>query len=202
MVNPWNERFGTEQYVYGEEANEFIRSHASILKNHQTIVAFAEGEGRNAVFLAKKGHDVTAYDYALNGLSKTEALAERSGVKVKTEQKDLIYDELANESFDGAIMVFGHFEKKDQKTVFDKLVSIVKPGGIVMIEVYSEDQIRYKTGGPKTTEMLYNPSDILSWIKGYKILHFFYGEQERTEGKLHTGLGHVIQLILQKEKVN
>lgn len=200
MGNPWNERFGAEQYVYGEEPNKFIRSKISVLKACNKIVAFAEGEGRNAVFLAKNGHEVTAYDYALNGLSKTKALAERSNVNVNTEQKDLIHDEVPIEEFDGAIMVFGHFEKKEQKNVFDKLVSTVKPSGIVIMEVYSEDQIRYKTGGPKTIEMLYNPSDLLKWSHGYKILHFFYGEQERREGDLHTGMGHVIQLILQKEQ--
>lgn len=201
MGNPWNERFGAEQYVYGKEPNQFIQSKISVLENCHNIVAFAEGEGRNAVFLAQNGHQVTAYDYAINGLSKTKALAEHSNVNVNTAQKDLIKDEVPLEEFDGAIMVFGHFDKKEQKTVFDKLVSTVKPSGIVMLEVYSEDQLRYKTGGPKIAEMLYNPSDLLKWSHGYKILHFFYGEQERREGELHTGMGHVIQLILQKEKI-
>jgi len=201
MGNPWNERFGAEHYVYGEEPNEFIHSQAYRLKNLEKIAAFAEGEGRNAVFLARQSHEVTAYDYAENGLRKTEALADRYGVKVKTEQKDLINDEVPAAQFDAAIMVFGHFEKKDQKTVFNKLLSSVKEGGILMMEVYSEDQVRYKTGGPKTVEMLYHPRDVLKWTEGYNILHFFYGEKERKEGELHTGMGHVVQLILQKEKV-
>lgn len=109
MGNPWNERFGAEQYVYGEEPNEFILSQAYRLKNLEKIVAFAEGEGRNAVFLARQSHDLTAYDYAVNGLRKTEALADRYGVKVITEQKDLIHDEVPIAKFDAAIMVFGHF---------------------------------------------------------------------------------------------
>ncbi|MEH7885024.1 class I SAM-dependent methyltransferase [Bacillus sp. JJ1609] len=201
MGNQWNERFGAEQYVYGEEPNEFIRSQAHQLQNHKKIAAFAEGEGRNAVYLASEGHEVTAYDYALNGLRKTEDLADRNGVKVRTEQKDLINDEVPKADFDAAIMVFGHFDKKDQKTVFDKLLSCVKEGGVLMMEVYSEDQVRYKTGGPKTVNMLYHPGDLLKWTEGYKVLHFFYGEKERKEGELHTGLGHVVQLILQKEKV-
>ena len=200
MGNPWNERFGGEQYVYGEEPNEFIRSQAFRLQVNKKIVAFAEGEGRNAVFLARQGHDVTALDYALNGLKKTEQLAEQYDVKVKTEQKDLINDPVASEEFDAAIMVFGHFAKKDQKSVFNKLVSTVKPGGLIMLEVYSEDQVRYQTGGPKTEDMLYDPADLLEWTKGYKVLHFFYGEEDRVEGSLHTGKGHVVQVIFKKEK--
>jgi 2-polyprenyl-3-methyl-5-hydroxy-6-metoxy-1,4-benzoquinol methylase len=198
MGNQWHERFGSEKYVYGEEPNQFIEAQAYRLEKGNKIVAFAEGEGRNAVYLARKGLIVTAYDYALNGLKKTEALAERFDVQVKTEQKDLIHDSIPVEEFDGAIMVFGHFAKNDQKTVFDKLVSAVKPGGLIMLEVYSEDQIRYETGGPKTVEMLYDPSDLLKWIRDYKVLHFFYGEQERVEGVLHTGVGHVVQAIFQK----
>lgn len=198
MGNQWHERFGSEKYVYGEEPNQFIEAQAYRLEKGNKIVAFAEGEGRNAVYLARKGLIVTAYDYALNGLKKTEALAERFDVQVKTEQKDLIHDSVPIEKFDVAIMVFGHFAKKDQKTVFDNLVSAVKPGGLIIVEVYSEDQIRYGTGGPKTVDMLYDPSDLLKWIKEYNVLHFFYGEQERVEGELHTGVGHVVQVIIEK----
>jgi 2-polyprenyl-3-methyl-5-hydroxy-6-metoxy-1,4-benzoquinol methylase len=198
MGNQWHERFGSEKYVYGEEPNQFIEAQAYRLEKGKKIAAFAEGEGRNAVYLARKGHIVTAYDYALNGLKKTEALAERFDVQVETEQKDLIHDSVQIEEFDGAIMVFGHFAKNDQKIVFDKLVSAVKPGGLIMLEVYSEEQVRYGTGGPKTVDMLYDPSDLLNWIKGYNVLHFFYGEQERVEGELHTGIGHVVQAIFEK----
>ncbi|MCM3664801.1 class I SAM-dependent methyltransferase [Mesobacillus subterraneus] len=198
MGNQWHERFGSENYVYGEEPNQFIEAQAYRLENGKKIAAFAEGEGRNAIYLARKGHIVTAYDYALNGLKKTEALAERFDVQVKTEQKDLIHDSVPIEKFDGAIMVYGHFAKNDQKIVFDKLVLAVKPGGLIMLEVYSEDQIRYGTGGPKTVDMLYDPSDLLKWIKEYNVLHFFYGEQERVEGELHTGVGHVVQAIFEK----
>ena len=198
MGNSWHERFGAEEYVYGEEPNLFIKNQASRLQESSKVVAFAEGEGRNAVYLARQGHEVTAYDYAQNGLKKTETLAKRYEVKITTEQKDLIHDSVPVEEFDAAIMVFGHFSKNDQKTVFDKLVQAVKPGGMIMLEVYSEEQVRYGTGGPKTVDMLYDPADLLQWLKGYKVFHFFYGEQERVEGQLHTGIGHVVQVILEK----
>ncbi|WNF21176.1 class I SAM-dependent methyltransferase [Mesobacillus jeotgali] len=198
MGNPWHERFGSEEYVYGEEPNLFIKKQSNRLEKGKKVVCFAEGEGRNAVYLAREGYEVTAYDYALNGLKKTEKLAQRYGVNITTKQKDLIQEQVPVEEFDAAIMVFGHFSKQDQKTVFDKLVSAVKPGGIVMMEVYSEDQVRYGTGGPKTIDMLYDPVDLLQWVKGYKTLHFFYGEEERIEGQLHTGVGHIIQAIIEK----
>lgn len=200
MQNQWNQRFESDEYVYGEAPNAFIESQVCRLEEKKKIVAFAEGEGRNAVFLSRKGHDVTAWDYAVNGLKKTEKLADRFNVKVKTSQKDLIHDLLPHEEYDAAIMVFGHFSKSDQKTVIKKMISVVNPGGIVMLEVYSEDQLRYQTGGPKTADMLYSPMDLLEWTHGYQMLHFFYGEQRRDEGILHNGMGHVIQVVIRKEQ--
>lgn len=194
-MNPWNERFGSNEYAYGEQPNAFIAEQAHRFQGKR-IAAFAEGEGRNAVYLARQGYEVTAWDYAENGLKKTERLAQRYQVKVETELKDLLRDEVPSEAYDGAFMVFGHFPKADQKNVFDKLLAVVKPGGIVLMEVYSEDQLRYRTGGPKSADMLYDPADVLAWASGYEVLHFFYGEQRREEGQLHTGIGHVIQLIL------
>lgn len=198
MASHWNERFKGEEYVYGEAPNSFIKEQSYRLKGKKQIAAYAEGEGRNAVYLAKEGHDVTTYDYAENGLKKTRQLAERSHVHVNTVQADLIDETLPVEEYDAAIMVFGHVAKEHQKDMIQKIISSVKPGGIVMLEVYSEDQLRYQTGGPKNRDMLYSPVDMLSWTQGHRVLHFFYGEQERKEGLLHTGTGHVIQVILQK----
>lgn len=201
MQNVWNQRFELDEYVYGDKPNAFIESQADRLKGKKKVVAFAEGEGRNAVFLARQGHDVTAWDYAVNGLMKTEKLADRFNVKVETSQKDLVQDPVPYEEYDAAIMVFGHFSKSDQKKVIEKMISVVKPGGVVMLEVYSEDQLRYQTGGPKTADMLYSPMDLLEWTHSYQMLHFFYGEQRRDEGKLHNGMGHVIQVIIRKEQI-
>lgn len=200
MMDQWNDRFGLDEYAYGEQPNAFIKEQAHRFKGKQ-IVGFAEGEGRNAVFLARQGYQVTAWDYAENGLKKTEKLAERFQVKVKTGLTDLLHDPVPVEAYDSAFMIFGHFPKADQRKVFDKLLAVVKQGGIVMFEVYSEAQLRYQTGGPKSIDMLYNPADVLAWISGYEVLHFFYGEQRRDEGLLHTGVGHVIQVILAKNSL-
>lgn len=198
MTNLWNERFNTTEYMYGEEPNAFIKKFAFQLDGLKNVAAFAEGEGRNAVFLAKLGHDVTAFDYAASGLQKTVQLAQKNNVEVKTVQVDLLEGSVPDEEFDAAIMVFGHFPKEKQRLVFEKIVKSVKTGGKIMMELYSEDQLNYQTGGPKKIEMLYKPQDLLDWCEGYKIQHFFVGEQTRHEGKLHTGLAHVIQLIIEK----
>lgn len=197
-MDHWERIFNQETYIYGTEANQFIQEAVKHLPNEAKVAAYAEGEGRNAVFLAQKGFQVTAYDYALSGLEKTKVLANKRNVSVETKRVDLISDPLLTNAYDAAIMVFGHFPKDQQYQVLDKIVGSIKDGGLLLLEVYEDAQINYGTGGPKDVNMLYNAVDLLRWSRQYRIKHFFTGEVERYEGKLHHGLSSVVQVIIQK----
>lgn len=194
----WNNSFSGEVFVYGETENEFINNISYMIPKYSKIGCFAEGEGRNAVYLAKLGHDVTAYDQSRVGLEKTRTLASQNNVNIQTVEVDLTKEKVKLNQYDAAIMVFGHVPKRDQQFFIESMIGSVKPGGFIIFEVYSEAQLEYQTGGPKSVEMLYDPVDILNWIKDFKCLHFFYGEAERNEGKRHVGLGHVIQVAIKK----
>ncbi|MED1559134.1 class I SAM-dependent methyltransferase [Bacillus paramycoides] len=198
MNNFWDDRFKSDEYFYGEEPNTFIQEQAFRLANHNKVIAFAEGEGRNAVFLTRQGHEVIAIDYSEGGLEKTKKLAVKHNVKVHTKKVDLLADSLPANEFDAAIMVFGHFHTDNQRMILNKMIHTIKPGGLIMIEVYSKQQLNYGTGGPKDIDMLYDSIDILTWCEGHEVIHFFNGEQERIEGKGHTGLAHVIQVVIRK----
>lgn len=111
---------------------------------------------------------------------------------------DLTHEHVPAKTYDVAAMVFGHVPKSDQAFFINNMIQAVKPDGYVLFEVYSEAQLSYKTGGPPVIENLYNPVDLLKIIEPYQCLHFYYGEVERHEGTGHTGLGHVIQVVLKK----
>lgn len=192
----WNKSFSKETYVYGKQANTFVVEMTEQLKEARYVGCFAEGEGRNAVHLAKQGHQVTVFDQSDEGLTKAEQLAEEEGVHIDTVQADLTKKEMEAAQFDAAVMVFGHVPKESQSFLIEQMIRSVKPGGVVLFEVYSEDQLAYGTGGPKDKRMLYSPEDVLHWISEYKCLHFYYGEADRTEGERHTGVGHVIQAFI------
>lgn len=194
----WDKSFSDKEFVYGERENKFIHDMSNIIPPQSKVGCFAEGEGRNAVYLAKLGHEVTAYDQSTIGLEKTEILASKNNVSVKTVALDLSKEKVKPNQFDAAIMVFGHVPKKDQKFFIQNMLDSVKSGGHVIFEVYSEVQPEYQTGGPQSLNMLYNPVEILEWVKSYKCIHFYYGEAMRIEGKRHVGLGHVIQVVIQK----
>lgn len=196
--NHWDESFADQDFVYGEIENQFINEKSYLIPKRSQVACFAEGEGRNAVYLAKLGHDVSVYDQSTVGLEKAMKLAKNHHVNVNTFVKDLTKEKVEQHKYGAAIMVFGHVPKKDQPFLIENIIGSVKSGGIILIEVYSEQQLQYKTGGPQSLDMLFNPIDMLQWTKDYKHIHYYYGEAVRNEGKRHTGLGHIIQLAIQK----
>lgn len=198
QANPWNERFSSEEYVYGTEANAFLQAMAHRLHPQGRTLAIAEGEGRNATFLAQQGMDVTAWDYAPAGLDKTRRLAAERGVQVHTELVDLNEANWEQGQWDQIICIFGHFNSQLRRQTLAGVRDAVQPGGYFLSEVYSVHQPPYGTGGPKDPDQLYRLEDFLQAFAGWKILHLFMGEAERFEGNLHNGLSHVVQILAQK----
>lgn len=199
MTNSWHDRFSTEEYVYGKEPNQFVVEAARMLPKGK-VLCIAEGEGRNAVYLASLGHDVTAWDYAQAGLDKTKQLADEHGVFVKTELHDLADVEWESEQWDAIIHIFGHLPPDVMNRTVSGVQQSLKVGGYYVSELYTKEQLRYGTGGPRDLTMLANPADILQKFDGYFIKHFHVGEVNREEGQLHTGQAHVVQSIFQKRE--
>lgn len=198
-MNAWDRRFQNKTYIYGKEPNEFIVYAQKQLKLKKgSLLAVAEGEGRNAVFMSEKGLSVTAWDYAEEGLKKTQALAAERHVEVQTALADLTDADWIPEAYDAVVNIFGHIDPAGRESMLEGIKSTIKPGGYYISEVYSKHQLPYKTGGPPNEEFLYDAGEMLEAFKGWKIIHFFTGEVTRQEGKLHNGLSHVIQMIVQK----
>lgn len=196
--NHWDQSFSNSEYIYGKEPNIFIQKMSDIIPTNAHIACLAEGEGRNAVYLAEQGHEVVAYDQSQVGLKKAQKLAEQRGVQIQTNLMDLTKEHLPEGHFDASILVFGHVSKNDQTFLFENMFKSVKSGGLIIFEVYSKRQIEYKTGGPGNVEALYDAGQLLKVAEQYEVLHFYYGEAERFEGINHTGLCHIIQVAVRK----
>ena len=196
-MNFWDEKFKGEQYYYGTEANVFIKEWADKIPKGD-VLAIAEGEGRNATYLAQLGNKVTTWDYSKFAVEKTLKLAQEKKVIVHALQNDLQDVEWPESQFDTIINVFGHLNDDLKARTLNGVKQALKPGGLYITEVYSTKQIAYKTGGPKSVELLYKTRDLLEAFPDWRIIHFFYGEVERYEGEHHHGLSHVIQAVVQK----
>ncbi len=197
-MNQWNERFQTTNYIYGTAPNVFLKDYHKKLNISGAALAIAEGEGRNAVYLAEQGMDVTTWDYAESGLAKTNRLAKERGVSVSTELVDLKEARWSEEQWDEIVCIYGHFPKEIRKKTLQGVKKAIKQGGYFLSEVYSNYQIPYKSGGPQDVEFLYKPEEFLQTFSDWRILHFFMGEVVRHEGEKHNGLSHVIQFVGQK----
>jgi cyclopropane fatty-acyl-phospholipid synthase-like methyltransferase len=197
-LNQWNTRFQAEDYVYGKKPNIFLEETTRKFQLSGNALAIAEGEGRNGVFLAEQGMNVTTWDYAESGLDKTKKLAEERGVNIQTELVDLNNAKWTPDAWDEIVCIFGHFPKELREKTLVGVREAVKPGGYYITEVYSQKQIPYNSGGPRDINFLYRPEEFWQTFADWRILHFFMGEVVRNEGELHNGLSHVIQFVGQK----
>lgn len=193
MIDVWNERYSKE-FIYGKKENDFL---AENIYSHGKgkILCLAEGQGRNAVYLAKLGYNVTAIDYSEEGLKKAEILAEENGVKITTIKQDLNNLDCPSGAWDGIVSVFAHFTEETRKHVHNQALIGLKKDGFFIMEAYSKDQLKYNTGGPKTKDLLYSFEilfDDFNNALDFKI--FQETERNVTEGILHNGKAAVIQM--------
>lgn len=204
MRSSWNERFEREAYLYGEAANQFIQDIESSLKLEGSLLAVAEGEGRNAFYIARKAIEaqrvlaIDAWDYSDVALEKINA--RKGDLAIQTEEVDLTTVKWAENLYDHACCVYGHFNQAEQIELFTGLRKTVRSGGWIFGEVYSQTQVKYGTGGPRDIEYLYSPMTLLEVFAEDFIKHFYIGEVTRNEGKLHQGVCHVIQYAIQIQK--
>ncbi|MFU0762169.1 methyltransferase domain-containing protein [Staphylococcus pasteuri] len=201
MTN-WNEKFDSESYIYGKEANLFIKNNfQKQSQNSEKILLLAEGEGRNAIYLAKLGYDVTTFDTSQTGIHKQYQLASEKNVKIKANYGDITKSNLVPQSyFDYSINIFGHVFKEGKQKMFTNLIQSLVIGGHSFFEFYSKEQLLYDTGGPKDETMLYSIDEIKSYLKHLpiKIHKLEQKEVYRNEGINHTGRCSVIQGHIEK----
>ncbi|NJK59575.1 MAG: class I SAM-dependent methyltransferase [Oscillatoriales cyanobacterium SM2_1_8] len=192
----WDQRYAVPDYIYGKEPNDFLVAQAHRLQGQ--VLSLAEGEGRNAVFLATLGLSVHGVDSSAVGLAKAEALARDRGVVIRTEVADLAEFVPAPETYDGVVSIFAHLPKAIRDRLYPLVEKCLKPGGLLLLEAYSEDQQTRSTGGPKDVDRLMSPAKLLQAFPHLEPLHLWTGDREVWEGTYHRGASAVVQFIARK----
>ncbi|MFM7017839.1 class I SAM-dependent methyltransferase [Flavobacterium sp.] len=197
MKDFWNERYANKEYAYGVKPNEFYKSGLNLVPKGKLLFA-AEGEGRNAVYAAQQGYEVYALDNSIEAKNKAEKLAADNNVKI-----DYLVSELENldytiNSFDALVLVFAHFPASIRKQYHEKLLSFLKPNGLVIFEAFAKEQLNYNSGGPKQIEMLFSEEEIHDEFRNIYFIKLETVETNLDEGPYHQGNGKVVHFIGKK----
>lgn len=193
----WDERYSEPGYSYGTAPNDFLVSVVDIIPKGK-ILSLAEGEGRNAVYLASLGYEVTGVDGSEVGLCKAVELATARGVNITTIQADLSKFEIETEQWDGIIACYCHVPSVIRTPLHQAVVRGLKPGGVFVLEAFSKDQLSYDTGGPQSLDMLMSLDELKHEFAGLELVSAVQMEREVREGSRHTGLASVIQIVAVK----
>lgn len=191
----WDKRFDRTMYLYGTEPVEFLRSRIDSLPKGKAL-CLAAGEGRNAVYLAEQGFDVTAMDASPKGLEKASALASRRGVSVRTEVGDLQHGyEMGVAKYDLITDFYYH-----DTNILTDVMRALKPGGMFILQNFSIKQLETNRFGPKNPDYLVEPNELLTKFPGHRIIFYEDTVVELDEG-MHQGPGAVVRMIVVKGPV-
>ncbi len=193
----WEQRFSAETYVYGTEPNEFLRTSEPTLPRGAAL-CLAEGEGRNAVFLAGSGREVHCVDLTESGVAKTLRLALHRGVDVHAVVADLTMHDIGSERWDVVVSIFAHMPADVRRDLHARVVTSLRPGGVFLLEAYTPAQIGRGTGGPALAEMTMTLAGLRTELAGLDVVHGIELEREIVEGVGHSGVGAVVQVIARK----
>jgi SAM-dependent methyltransferase len=195
----WNGRFAAPGFVFGTAPNAFLAAQAPRLKRGMSALCVADGEGRNSVWLAKQGLQVTAFDFSPVGLEKAKRLARDSGATVGYRLSDVSSWKWDERQYDVVAGIFIQFSPPEERAlVFAGMIRALKPGGLLLLEGYGPRQLEYATGGPKKLENLYTEALLRESFRSLEILHFAAYDAEVDEGAGHKGMSALVDLVARK----
>jgi 2-polyprenyl-3-methyl-5-hydroxy-6-metoxy-1,4-benzoquinol methylase len=195
----WNKRFGADDFIFGREPNEYLRSHTPLLQAGQRVLCVADGEGRNSVWLAQRGLHVDAFDIAEVGVAKARKFAAQAGVAVAYTVADCDQWNWMPERYDLVVAIFIQFADPAMRArLFANMVHTLKPGGVLILQGYTPQQLEYKTGGPPIESHLYTETMLRSAFEALEILELETYEAVLTEGTQHSGRSALIGMVAHK----
>jgi len=202
-TNRWNERYSDDTYAYGELPNDYLKE--QLIKLQPGKILFpADGEGRNSVFAARLGWDVSAFDISAEGRRKALQLAATNNVSINYHLGELETSQYAPGEFDVIALIYAHFPASIKSAYHKTLDKLLRKDGLVIFEAFSKKHIDYiarneKVGGPKDIESLFSIDEIRSDFSNYNFKELMETEVELNEGAYHNGHGSVIRFVAQKQ---
>ncbi|HZV55237.1 MAG TPA: methyltransferase domain-containing protein [Rhodocyclaceae bacterium] len=197
----WSQRYrdAGDDYLFGVAPNRFLEAHRHLFDTGATALSVADGEGRNSVWLAEQGLEVTALEISPVALEKAHRLARGRGVEVNFVLTDIMAEDWPPATYDFVVAIFIQFVGPAERGIqFARLKAATKPGGLLLLHGYTPKQIEYKTGGPSAVENLYTANMLREAFVEFEVLDLGEYEDELEEGSGHRGRSAVIDLVARK----
>lgn len=196
----WEQRYSSPDYLFGKGPNYFLTSCRDILPAEGRVLAVADGEARNGVWLAELGLDVVSLDFAPTAQNKAAALAIEHGVKIEIIEADVHSWNYPADAFDVVVEIFTQFSSATQRAQkWAGMKKALKPGGLMIIQGYTPKQLEFGTGGPKQLENLYTRSMLQGNFSEFSDIKIVEEELEMHEGAAHGGISAVINFTARKD---
>ncbi|MDX8340076.1 class I SAM-dependent methyltransferase [Draconibacterium sp. IB214405] len=194
MDNFWDNRYSETEYAYGETPNDFLKQQLPLLKPGK-ILCPAEGEGRNAVFAATLGWEVTAFDPSTEGRKKALSLSDKHNTKINYLIADYNTANFEKEYFDCICLTYAHMPASIRNQVHNKLTTYLKLGGHIILEGFTKNQINKTSGGPKNIDFLFDKNELKEDFQTLSSIQIQETDVALNEGPYHQGIASVIRLL-------
>lgn len=195
----WNKRFEGDGFIFGQEPNEYLRAQAARLQPGGRALCVADGEGRNSIWLAQQGLLVDAFDIAELGVAKARRWAQQAQVAVNYSVADCDQWAWPQAHYDVVAAIFVQFaDPAMRERLFAHMQRALRPGGLLILQGYTPQQLQYKTGGPPLLSHLYTEAMLREAFAALQIIELREYESDLTEGAQHRGRSALVGLVAQK----
>jgi SAM-dependent methyltransferase len=193
----WDARYAEPGWAFGTEPNDFLREMAPRVPRGR-VLCLAEGEGRNAVYMAVLGYEVTAVDLSPVGVGKMLALAEARAVRVRAEVADLADYAIEPGHWQGIVSIFAHVPAEVRRPLHRAVVAGLAPGGVLVLEAYPPEQADRGTGGPSEASRFMTLAGLRQELEGLEFELERELDRDVIEGRYHTGRARVVQVVARR----
>lgn len=203
MKEFWNDRYKNDEFAYGIDPNMYFKKQLDKNNSQGKILLPAEGEGRNAIYAAKQGWEVVAFDLSIEGKNKAENLAKGNDVTIDYHVGEFSALTFEPESFDAIALIYAHFPAELKSAYHKKLTTYLKPNGLLIFEAFSKEQLIYNSknpnaGGPKAKDMLFSVEELQNDFHEFDILELKEEKIHLNEGLFHVGESSVLRFVGRK----
>ncbi|MBZ0151946.1 MAG: class I SAM-dependent methyltransferase [Planctomycetes bacterium] len=197
----WNERYAGEPLLFGDAPNVWLQEHEALLPRGGRVLCVADGDGRNSVWLAQRGHRVEAFDFAEVAVQKARRFAAARGVHVDHHVAAVEAWAWREDAYDAVVAIFIQFlAPAARQRVFEKMAAALRPGGVLVLQGYTPQQLAFGTGGPSAVENLYPPELVRAAFAGLEVLALSEYEAELQEGAAHRGRSALLGLVARRPR--